>query len=246
MGDKENHALLSDFGWSNIMEQVNEMDQAANNLKSFCGTAEYLAPEMITRSGHDEGLDMWMMGILLYEMVTGRTPYGSHTGNQAETEGRILKQSISFPAGMSADAQDLIMQLLRTKPKDRLRAAEAKDHLFVTRNFAGRPTIVVGPAGDNDGRPSAVRRLEDLHDVLQGELLNALQQKRQAEQALFDTAKEVDDIHKEASRYQRKIQNATEEVSKLAAEDAETAEQIVDARERIARLQEEVAALKKG
>merc|ERR1712224_1088765 len=103
------------------------------------------------------------MGILLYEMITSKTPYGSHTGNQSETEGRILKSNIYFPAGMNADAQDLCMKLLRSRSSDRLRAAQAKEHIFVTRNFVSRPTIVVGPEDANGGRPSAVRRLEELH-----------------------------------------------------------------------------------
>lgn len=57
---------LSDFGWSSIKNSVRH---------TFCGTRDYLAPEMILKSGHDEKLDVWTIGILTFELLTGKAPF---------------------------------------------------------------------------------------------------------------------------------------------------------------------------
>lgn len=65
---EDGYLFLADFGLSRI---INKGEIA----KSFCGTAEYLAPEMIDGSGHDYAIDWWALGILLYEMLVGIPPF---------------------------------------------------------------------------------------------------------------------------------------------------------------------------
>lgn len=57
---------LADFGWSNLKDTVRT---------TFCGTAEYLAPEMLLEKGHNEKLDVWTLGILLFELLNGKPPF---------------------------------------------------------------------------------------------------------------------------------------------------------------------------
>lgn len=69
----ENGVLkLADFGWANYVK---------NNKKrhSYCGTPEYLSPEMIKKMGHDKPLDIWNLGVLLFEMLTGDVPFDGNT-----------------------------------------------------------------------------------------------------------------------------------------------------------------------
>lgn len=63
---EEGHVRLTDFGLSK--EGINQADKGA---QSFCGTPEYLAPEILNRSGHGQAVDWWSLGALLYEMLTG-------------------------------------------------------------------------------------------------------------------------------------------------------------------------------
>jgi len=68
--DSEGYIKLADFGLAKI---VNPNEEADPN--SFCGTPEYLSPEMIVGSGHDHTLDWWALGVFTYEMITGIPPF---------------------------------------------------------------------------------------------------------------------------------------------------------------------------
>nr|AML76918.1 putative LOV domain-containing protein [Heliotropium calcicola] len=101
---------------------------------SFVGTEEYIAPEIITGTGHSSAIDWWALGILLYEMLYGRTPFRGK--NRQKTFANILYKDLTFPSSIpvSLAARQLIHALLNKDPASRLGsnagANEIKDHLF--------------------------------------------------------------------------------------------------------------------
>ena len=66
MIDNQGSCKLADFGWSNFSDILRV---------TYCGTAPYLAPEMILKEGHDERLDYWCLGVLAYELLCGYAPF---------------------------------------------------------------------------------------------------------------------------------------------------------------------------
>jgi len=101
---------------------------------SFVGTEEYIAPEIITGAGHTSAVDWWALGILLYEMLYGYTPFRGKT--RQRTFANILHKDIRFPASIqvSLAARQLIYRLLHRDPANRLGsyegAIEIKQHPF--------------------------------------------------------------------------------------------------------------------
>ncbi|CAN6454110.1 unnamed protein product [Victoria cruziana] len=101
---------------------------------SFVGTEEYIAPEIITGTGHSSAIDWWALGILLYEMLYGRTPFRGK--NRQKTFANILHKDLTFPSSIpvSLEARQLIYRLLHRDPINRLGsnggANEIKKHPF--------------------------------------------------------------------------------------------------------------------
>nr|AML79161.1 putative LOV domain-containing protein [Urtica dioica] len=105
-----------------------------NQSNSFVGTEEYIAPEIITGSGHSSAIDWWALGILLYEMIYGRTPFRGK--NRQKTFANILNKDLTFPSSIqvSLAARQLINALLQKDPAARLGSNmgsnEIKQHPF--------------------------------------------------------------------------------------------------------------------
>ncbi|XP_058109947.1 phototropin-1 [Magnolia sinica] len=101
---------------------------------SFVGTEEYIAPEIITGAGHTSAVDWWALGILLYEMLYGYTPFRGKT--RQKTFANILHKDLKFPASLSVSfhARQLMYRLLHRDPKNRLGSCEGaneiKQHTF--------------------------------------------------------------------------------------------------------------------
>ena len=118
--DQDGRCKLADFGWSNF-------DDGRKNRETYCGTPEYLAPEMVTKSGHDESVDIWALGVLLFEMLTGRTPF-NFTGDRIQLYNNIKSLRIVWTDDFPQLAKDLVGRILRLNPKDRLTLDQIINH----------------------------------------------------------------------------------------------------------------------
>ena len=125
--DDKGYLRLADFGMAKKLKD----DEKA---MSFCGTPEYLAPEIITMEGHDKNADWWSFGILLFEMLCGLPPF--YVENLDKMYEMIKGSPVKFPKriSLSEDAKDVIRKLLEKNPKKRLGSQsgieEIKKHPF--------------------------------------------------------------------------------------------------------------------
>ena len=135
LGDKM-VAKLTDFGWSNYMQE----DVVRNTV---CGTPIYLAPEIIKEKGHDEKVDRWCIGVLLFELTTASVPF---PGNDLETlKNNILRLKIAWPKDINSDAKNLIMKILKLDPNERLPLSDMLSHRFITKYFPNAAQSLIKP-----------------------------------------------------------------------------------------------------
>jgi serum/glucocorticoid-regulated kinase 2 len=125
--DYSGHIALCDFG----LCKLDMKDEDRTN--TFCGTPEYLAPELLLGQGYTKTVDWWTLGVLLYEMLTGLPPF--YDENTNEMYRKILSEPLHFPSAdvVPPAAKDLLTKLLNRKPDQRLGAngaSEIKAHPF--------------------------------------------------------------------------------------------------------------------
>lgn len=126
--DYQGHIALCDFG----LCKLNMKDK--DKTDTFCGTPEYLAPELLLGQGYSKVVDWWTLGVLLYEMLTGLPPY--YDEDVPKMYKKILQEPLRFPDGFDRDAKDLLIGLLSRDPKRRLGyngAHEIKKHPFFSQ-----------------------------------------------------------------------------------------------------------------
>jgi len=111
--DADGHMRLADFGLSK-----EGILNVASGAHTFCGTPEYLAPEILQRLGHGTAVDWWSLGALLYEMLTGLPPWYSQ--NRKEMYQGIMHGALTFPPHVSPLARQIISLLLERDPMRRL------------------------------------------------------------------------------------------------------------------------------
>lgn len=125
--DSDGHVKLTDFGL--CKESIHEGDMT----NTFCGTIEYMAPEILMRTGHGKAVDWWSLGALMYDMLTGAPPFTAE--NRKKTIEKILRCKLNLPPYLTSDARDLLRKLLRRQVVQRLGAGptdaeEIKAHPF--------------------------------------------------------------------------------------------------------------------
>jgi serine/threonine protein kinase len=127
---------IADFGWS---------VHAPNfRRKTLCGTLDYLPPEMIKSEAHDNTVDIWELGVLMYEFLVGKPPFEAEGHN--ETYKRIVKDVPQFPAHVSAEARDLILRLLHKEPRRRMQLPDVPKHPWIVKHCGSDTQAPAAPA----------------------------------------------------------------------------------------------------
>uniref|UniRef100_A0AAY5F1X0 Ribosomal protein S6 kinase n=1 Tax=Electrophorus electricus TaxID=8005 RepID=A0AAY5F1X0_ELEEL len=130
--DSNGHVVLTDFGLSKEFDEV-------ERAYSVCGTIEYMAPEIVEGGeyGHNKAVDWWSLGVLMYELMTGGSPFtvDGDENSHSDIAKRILKKDPPYPKDMGPLARDIIQRLLIKDPKKRLGsglsgAQNVKSHPF--------------------------------------------------------------------------------------------------------------------
>ena len=141
---------LTDFGWSNYIEFSGE------ERTTFCGTPLYLAPEMLMGIGHDYNVDIWCIGILMFELLVGNPPF---IGKDRPTlMNNIIRGKIAWPKYMDEDGRNLIDSILKKDPKMRPSLQEIINHKFFKRYYKDPNEFLVKGNDNLNERPFIISK----------------------------------------------------------------------------------------
>ena len=123
---EDNKIKLCDFGWAKEL--------TLENRSTFCGTVEYMAPEIVGSENYDYGVDIWSLGILLYELLYGHSPFKAN--NTKNVILNIKSHELTYDdtnKTVSKSCKDLIQKLLNNNPQKRYKIKDILEHPFVKK-----------------------------------------------------------------------------------------------------------------
>uniref|UniRef100_A0A158R636 Protein kinase C n=1 Tax=Syphacia muris TaxID=451379 RepID=A0A158R636_9BILA len=126
--DAEGHVHLADFGMCKT-----EMNRENGMASTFCGTPDYIAPEIIKGQLYNEAVDFWSFGVLMYEMLIGQSPF--HGEGEDELFESILHERPYFPKSIGKEAAKCLSALFDRNPNTRLGMPECPDGPIRTHSF---------------------------------------------------------------------------------------------------------------
>ena len=123
--NNNNILKLCDFGWSVYLNN--------NKRVTFCGTVEYMAPEIVKKKEYDFSIDVWSLGVLLYELIHSHSPFVAKDLNINKIENNIISKELRFKKGVSLECRDLIEKLLIKDAENRIKIENIYSHPFVLK-----------------------------------------------------------------------------------------------------------------
>ena len=129
-------AKLTDFGLCAYI-------QPGILRKSTCGSPIYMSPEMIDKTGHNEKIDIWSIGVLLFELLTGDQAWAGE--NLATIEYNIRNLRISWPEDMNGFPSELIKKILKKNPEERISLTDMLNDPFFTQYFFNPTSCLITP-----------------------------------------------------------------------------------------------------
>ena len=121
--DKDYNVKLCDYGWASYLSK-------GQFCSAYCGTPEYVSPEVIKKYPYNEKVDIWGIGVLIFELVFGYPPF---TSNFNEDRFNNIKEGkINWPKDLNdMELKDLIEKILKVNPKDRISLDEIEKHQWL-------------------------------------------------------------------------------------------------------------------
>ncbi|KAG8189288.1 hypothetical protein JTE90_019048 [Oedothorax gibbosus] len=132
--DENMHIQITDFGSAKVINDENNDSSGdeSNKRNSFVGTAQYVSPEMLSGKSASPSADLWALGCIIYQMVSGLPPF--RAPNEYSMFQKISKLEYEFPDGFSVLAKDLVQKLLVIEPTQRLGAKDTNGYYPSIRN----------------------------------------------------------------------------------------------------------------